>query len=126
MLVLTRGSCRIFRPDDHDAGNLVSVCSLLIEEETKSKQCSCGTVFSPRSKVAFLLRTLNSGLPRLLWTMKTLRVGSFMSGSLTSISSTGWPRTIRVFWRPLWRSSKRSEEHTSELQSREKLVCRLL
>src|SRR3712207_8316265 len=27
---------------------------------------------------------------------------------------------------PLWRSSARSEEHTSELQSRQYLVCRLL
>src|SRR5690606_40476151 len=27
---------------------------------------------------------------------------------------------------PLWKQELRSEEHTSELQSREKLVCRLL
>src|SRR5690606_41914479 len=28
--------------------------------------------------------------------------------------------------RPCWRRPRRSEEHTSELQSRENLVCRLL
>src|SRR5690606_42066886 len=33
-------------------------------------------------------------------------------------------RTVPVAWR--WAAAARSEEHTSELQSRENLVCRLL
>src|SRR5690606_40346677 len=33
---------------------------------------------------------------------------------------------LREYWVPACRSAKRSEEHTSELQSRENLVCRLL
>src|SRR3712207_8541378 len=53
------------------------------------------------------------------------------SGSETRISSTGStpsseslpPSSLR---RIAWGNSSRSEEHTSELQSRQYLVCRLL
>src|SRR5690606_41083062 len=44
-----------------------------------------------------------------------------MSASMNRIawkSAIGWPKALR--------SRARSEEHTSELQSRENLVCRLL
>src|SRR3712207_8471108 len=43
--------------------------------------------------------------------------------SLAPVPPLGVPRTISLgFWAGLWRS----EEHTSELQSRQYLVCRLL
>src|SRR5690606_41881788 len=50
---------------------------------------------------------------------------------LSRICAPCWPR-IRTMRSPLmpsatlWPTSRRSEEHTSELQSRENLVCRLL
>src|SRR5438874_7279487 len=37
-----------------------------------------------------------------------------------------WVRDFKVRPAPVWRPSNRSEEHTSELQSRRDLVCRLL
>src|SRR3712207_8538529 len=47
-----------------------------------------------------------------------------------SMTRPTWPRaTARpsaVTWRPCSRTRTRSEEHTSELQSRQYLVCRLL
>src|SRR3712207_8152529 len=36
------------------------------------------------------------------------------------------PLVGAVHWDDIWRVSPRSEEHTSELQSRQYLVCRLL
>src|SRR5690606_40794701 len=39
---------------------------------------------------------------------------------------TPWPVEVRMLGQATGTSEKRSEEHTSELQSREKLVCRLL
>src|SRR2546422_5213471 len=47
-----------------------------------------------------------------------------LTGSAARSSLTGISRAIS-FRRP-WRESERSEEHTSELQSRLHLVCRLL
>src|SRR5207253_9153222 len=48
-------------------------------------------------------------------------------GCVRAIAS-GIPRTARPAWsrRPVHDSATRSEEHTSELQSRGHLVCRLL
>src|SRR5436309_11809140 len=52
----------------------------------------------------------------------------------TLFRSTGWPFTLTIT-SPCWSparaagppgTTERSEEHTSELQSRENLVCRLL
>src|SRR5690606_3654654 len=45
------------------------------------------------------------------------------------LQAAGWPPSLP--WSPSWRyfmriADTRSEEHTSELQSRENLVCRLL
>src|SRR2546422_4690967 len=37
-----------------------------------------------------------------------------------------WILSANLYLRSVWRASKRSEEHTSELQSRLHLVCRLL
>src|SRR5437868_8068729 len=44
----------------------------------------------------------------------------------TKVSSTGLNQTIKLFYAQEGRFPKRSEEHTSELQSRFDLVCRLL
>src|SRR3712207_7524386 len=41
-------------------------------------------------------------------------------------SARAWPLLLRVNRPPLRPCSSRSEEHTSELQSRQYLVCRLL
>src|SRR3712207_7006959 len=41
-------------------------------------------------------------------------------------SRSGWWTAARWSTRSGWRGSGRSEEHTSELQSRQYLVCRLL
>src|SRR3989442_12036292 len=54
-----------------------------------------------------------------LWARSTLRVRA-----LTSIPLT--PRASRGGFSPRGRKQARSEEHTSELQSRPHLVCRLL
>src|SRR5947209_17538820 len=44
-----------------------------------------------------------------------------------SLSTRGWLQATRRRWpRPRVACSHRSEEHTSELQSRQYLVCRLL
>src|SRR2546422_8616066 len=45
---------------------------------------------------------------------------------LTSRTSKGWPATARASEDASIQSGARSEEHTSELQSRLHLVCRLL
>src|SRR5690606_39473992 len=39
---------------------------------------------------------------------------------------TNWPSTLLVGLITIWYRAIRSEEHTSELQSRENVVCRLL
>src|SRR3989442_5717264 len=46
----------------------------------------------------------------------------------TTLFRSIWRNARSGFWRTAicWRSSARSEEHTSELQSRPHLVCRLL
>src|SRR5204862_2702200 len=46
---------------------------------------------------------------------------TFSAGPLSSIKSSGMPLT-----KPTRKCQRRSEEHTSELQSRRELVCRLL
>src|SRR5207302_8798928 len=47
--------------------------------------------------------------------------------SCAALRRTGWPEMKPVISsQPVRRSAARSEEHTSELQSRENLVCRLL
>src|SRR5690606_39935932 len=61
---------------------------------------------------------------------------SFISSKLSTRSATRRRQIVSFRALPLgsmapskrcgWRSRTRSEEHTSELQSREKLVCRLL
>src|SRR2546429_3577632 len=38
----------------------------------------------------------------------------------------GWPSLTSTLWPCSWAKTERSEEHTSELQSRLHLVCRLL
>src|SRR3712207_7827046 len=53
-------------------------------------------------------------MPRALMLLKLLRRRSRLSSPLT-------PTTL-----PSWVTRRRSEEHTSELQSRQYLVCRLL
>src|SRR6266700_1069186 len=57
-------------------------------------------------------------------------VHRFVPGEVSTDSCRGTLPTcsplrhaVRLSW---WRNPSRSEEHTSELQSREKLVCRLL
>src|SRR3712207_7670546 len=46
-----------------------------------------------------------------------------LGGKEASASATGWARGALACW---WGNGLRSEEHTSELQSRQYLVCRLL
>src|SRR5439155_5595526 len=53
-----------------------------------------------------------------------------LTGTAANVDEDLFTRSI-IGWaqptaRPLWRGSQRSEEHTSELQSRGHLVCRLL
>src|SRR5690606_40849331 len=45
---------------------------------------------------------------------------------VSGMAGYGYTRVITCFLLAVTKSVKRSEEHTSELQSREKLVCRLL
>src|SRR5256885_10234665 len=46
--------------------------------------------------------------------------------SLSGCGNGGWPPKGRITWRKRSCFSRRSEEHTSELQSPCNLVCRLL
>src|SRR6266496_1535766 len=50
----------------------------------------------------------------------------FRSRSGTTSSSACWPATRATWWSRYPCQPRRSEEHTSELQSRRDLVCRLL
>src|SRR5690606_41095743 len=55
--------------------------------------------------------------------------GRNSAGSISSASRSriALPYSVRFSrWTPTWPGSGRSEEHTSELQSRENIVCRLL
>src|SRR5690606_41661160 len=56
------------------------------------------------------------------------RTSSGAGGSRAPTSSRSGPATATPYrsCRPTWPMQRRSEEHTSELQSRENLVCRLL
>src|SRR5690606_41272913 len=45
--------------------------------------------------------------------------------AFTAVSGEAWVREVGGIWREVAEAG-RSEEHTSELQSRENLVCRLL
>src|SRR3712207_8169794 len=70
--------------------------------------------------------SLHDALPiwrRSCWLVASIRKGPCCSSSRTCPSMRSW----RGFW-GAWRGreSFRSEEHTSELQSRQYLVCRLL
>src|SRR5947209_15421159 len=49
----------------------------------------------------------------------------FWGGQLVSLIGT-WMQSVAQSWLVLQLSGSRSEEHTSELQSRQYLVCRLL
>src|SRR5207302_6732866 len=51
---------------------------------------------------------------------------SFSACLLVSLSGVRSGRTTNARPSPITTSARRSEEHTSELQSRENLVCRLL
>src|SRR3712207_8598253 len=53
-------------------------------------------------------------------------IDSSESSPLSAFDSTGTPRTGRVVLAAAMPGRCRSEEHTSELQSRQYLVCRLL
>src|SRR2546428_10044114 len=54
-------------------------------------------------------------------------LGRHPSGCPISSSSAGSPSELELIGHPDgWRPKDRSEEHTSELQSRSDLVCRLL
>src|SRR5690606_40939255 len=52
--------------------------------------------------------------------------GIIASGAVDATSDEGWDTMFGVNVRAPFRLLRRSEEHTSELQSREKLVCRPL
>src|SRR5690606_39644885 len=67
----------------------------------------------PPQFLAMKLRTRCARLPKLLASSALLRLTIASGDQLPS-----WPKLNS-------RSRKRSEEHTSELQSRENLVCRL-
>src|SRR5690606_40173126 len=71
------------------------------------------TLFRSGRRKATILSVWNSHLP----SCRTCGASSGTSCLATSRSSTGTPTSRWV---------TRSEEHTSELQSRENLVCRLL
>src|SRR5690606_40328212 len=77
-----------------------------------------------------LFRSASSTLSRRVWGAVSAPVaGVGMSGSVVSVT-VGFPyfRAVVTSFMPrgLLPSNGRSEEHTSELQSRENLVCRLL
>src|SRR5690625_6425029 len=88
-------------------------------------------VLSPKGKVqasSSASRLLNSSLWAMSWLASSWLTGLGFSGSA---NSGIWPSAARPKYcvsaaAQVSGSSKRSEEHTSELQSRGHLVCRLL
>src|SRR5690606_40944631 len=54
------------------------------------------------------------------------RITGISAGALAMLKAYDWPGNIRQLENAVFRAVVRSEEHTSELQSRENLVCRLL
>src|SRR5690606_41220127 len=57
---------------------------------------------------------------------RAARFRPFHAGSATGNRAYGYLRPVRPVCLPQEMAGNRSEEHTSELQSRENLVCRLL
>src|SRR5690349_24449912 len=49
-----------------------------------------------------------------------------ISSSTVGKKKANTPAALTLAWKSAWFSAARSEEHTSELQSRRDLVCRLL
>src|SRR5690606_41674169 len=85
----------------HDALPISSACRYLVSFRTRS---TAGPLDPPATKES----------------ATRLRQSSSLMGSCpTPTSVNEWPRPLANSW-------PRSEEHTSELQSRENLVCRLL
>src|SRR5690606_42009321 len=102
--------------------------------ETHSSSCGLYHIYldSPSSS-SNLTFSLHDALPISCWRTSrrpmttTTREASSAAGSIWP-STIWWPKISVCRYRPSWAgvAATRSEEHTSELQSREKLVCRLL
>src|SRR5437870_9638245 len=60
---------------------------------------------------------------------QTRTIDAARTATYSSVACTAWPpgaQTAPATWPAAYSSAVRSEEHTSELQSRGHLVCRLL
>src|SRR5206468_5918322 len=91
----------------------VQTCALPISCESLGVAVSCTVCPSATLATAGLTVTETTG---------TVDLGAVdLSHETTNATAT------RTMWRTaMWRCMERSEEHTSELQSRSDLVCRLL
>src|SRR5690606_39920342 len=99
--------------------------------------CHCPTLRSFDLFIVFLDRLMSPNIASHIVTYSTLfRSMPVMNGcgeesaKLSKAGAASWAKREAAYleWRMeiSSKSSTRSEEHTSELQSREKLVCRLL
>src|SRR3712207_8099787 len=100
---------------------LVSFFFLMIRRPPRSTLFPYTTLF--RSKVRLSgLSTSSNRASRICWTRKTLVAARMPDAGPKRCSQYSPARSIGSNGSP----SSRSEEHTSELQSRQYLVCRLL
>src|SRR5690606_30440014 len=84
-------------------------------------RASVGATFS----ILSLIMAIPSESPNISFVLETLRFSTLVSFTKDSRSNP-FRTVINKRFRSRGFSKKRSEEHTSELQSRENIVCRLL
>src|SRR5690606_39301728 len=81
----------------------------------------------PHSACSTTISTVNQGDKSMISCGANSQTGTSRLVSIRFIQATQIrKRVLSAFWCRCWIHASRSEEHTSELQSRENILCRLL
>src|SRR5690606_40660656 len=96
-------------------------CTVVMFHQASRRSSCCSLLFAPSSPTSIYTLSLHDALPISLF-LEDMQIYTAWNADIAALDARGFSGFHMV------RSDivARSEEHTSELQSRENLVCRLL